>query len=73
MEIDVPSEAPRVTMSFGVAEFPTYASVDALVAAADAALYQAKRGGKNQVATATVEAQPRAVPADGAAELGSLA
>ena len=49
-------------MSFGVAEFPTYASVDSLVAAADAALYQAKRGGKNQVATATVEARPASLP-----------
>jgi diguanylate cyclase (GGDEF)-like protein len=57
-EIEVPSphgEDARVTMSFGVAEFPTYAGVEALVAAADAALYQAKRNGKNQVATATVE------------------
>jgi predicted signal transduction protein with EAL and GGDEF domain len=42
-------------MSFGVAEFPTYANADSLVAAADAALYQAKRGGKNAVATATVQ------------------
>jgi diguanylate cyclase (GGDEF)-like protein len=48
----------NVTMSFGVAEFPTYAGVDALVAAADAALYQAKRSGKDQVASSTVEARP---------------
>lgn len=57
-EIEVMSpdgEAARVTMSFGVAEYPTYANADALVAAADAALYQAKRGGKNAVATATVQ------------------
>ena len=44
-----------VTASFGVAEFPTYGTPDALLAAADAALYQAKRAGKNRVATATVE------------------
>jgi diguanylate cyclase (GGDEF)-like protein len=43
-----------VTASFGVAEFPTYASAEALLAAADAALYQAKRAGKNRVATSTV-------------------
>ena len=57
-EIEVLSpegEAARVTMSFGVAAFPTYANADALVAAADAALYQAKRAGKNAVATATVQ------------------
>ena len=44
-------------MSFGVAEFPTYANAEALIAAADAALYQAKRGGKNRVATSTVQGQ----------------
>jgi diguanylate cyclase (GGDEF)-like protein len=55
----------RVTMSFGIAEFPTYGGADALVAAADAALYQAKRGGKDQVATATVRrAKPAALAAD---------
>jgi diguanylate cyclase (GGDEF)-like protein len=43
-----------VTASFGVAEFPTYATADALLAAADAALYQAKRAGKNRVATSAV-------------------
>jgi diguanylate cyclase (GGDEF)-like protein len=47
----------RVTASFGIAEFPTYASGEALVAAADAALYQAKRAGKDQVATATLQAE----------------
>ncbi|HEY8316469.1 MAG TPA: GGDEF domain-containing protein, partial [Gaiellaceae bacterium] len=57
-EIAVPTPngaCARVTASFGVAEFPTYGSVEGLVAAADAALYQAKRSGKNQVATATVQ------------------
>jgi len=48
-------EAARVTASFGIAEFPTYANAEALVAAADAALYQAKRSGKDQVATATLQ------------------
>ena len=50
-------ETVSVTASFGVSEFPTYANAEALLAAADAALYQAKRGGKNQVATAMVQAQ----------------
>jgi diguanylate cyclase (GGDEF)-like protein len=64
--IEVPSPdggTARVTMSFGIAEFPTYGGADALVAAADAALYQAKRGGKDQVATATVRrAKPGPAP-----------
>ncbi len=47
----------KFTVSFGVAEFPTYANAEALIAAADAALYQAKRGGKNRVATSTVQGQ----------------
>ena len=56
LEVDGGGEAAiRLTASFGVAEFPTYASADALFAAADAALYQAKRDGKNRVATATVQ------------------
>jgi diguanylate cyclase (GGDEF)-like protein len=56
-ELEVPNprgEPIRVTASFGVAEFPTYATPEALLAAADAALYQAKRAGKNRVATSTV-------------------
>ena len=56
-ELEIPgprAESMRVTASFGVAEFPTYATPEALLAAADAALYQAKRAGKNRVATSTV-------------------
>ena len=75
-EIDVPSPtgtSAHVTMSFGVSEFPTYGGVEALVAAADAALYQAKRGGKDQVATATVQRQEKAVAEDAAPSLIPLA
>ena len=39
--------------SFGVASFPAATNVETLVAAADSALYRAKREGKNRVATAT--------------------
>ena len=38
-----------VTISLGVAAFPAYADEAALLAAADQALYQAKREGKNRV------------------------
>jgi diguanylate cyclase (GGDEF)-like protein len=41
-----------VTASFGVAAYPNHGSEEALVRAADAALYQAKRAGKNRVVTA---------------------
>jgi PleD family two-component response regulator len=74
-EIEVPGpngETARVTMSFGVAEFPTYAGAEALVAAADAALYQAKRGGKDQVATATVTRKRPTVADEAAASLAPL-
>jgi len=58
VEVEGPNgKLPTVTASFGIAEFPTYANAEALVAAADAALYQAKRGGKDRVATATVQAE----------------
>jgi diguanylate cyclase (GGDEF)-like protein len=46
----------EVTVSFGVAAFPEAADVGNLVAAADGALYEAKKAGKNRVVTA----RPRA-------------
>ncbi len=43
-----------VTLSIGVAEYPTHAdNADALIAAADAALYQAKRRGRDRVVRAS--------------------
>jgi diguanylate cyclase (GGDEF)-like protein len=42
----------RVTASFGVASHPPVSTADELIAAADAALYEAKRKGKNRVALA---------------------
>jgi diguanylate cyclase (GGDEF)-like protein len=45
-----------VTVSLGVAAFPEAAAGDNIVAAADGALYEAKRAGKNRVCTA----RPRA-------------
>ena len=66
VEVEGPTgDLATVTASFGIAEFPTYANAEALIAAADAALYQAKRGGKDQVATATLQGQvgaPAGVP-----------
>jgi diguanylate cyclase (GGDEF)-like protein len=46
-----------VTVSLGVASFPEAADADTLVAAADGALYEAKRAGKNRVKTAAPRAQ----------------
>lgn len=47
-----------VTASFGVASFPEHAGEEELVAAADAALYEAKRAGKNRVVTAEKPVSP---------------
>jgi diguanylate cyclase (GGDEF)-like protein len=47
----------NVTVSLGVAAFPEAADADTLVAAADGALYEAKRAGKNRVKTAAPRAQ----------------
>ncbi len=43
----------HLTLSIGIADFPTYQTVDSLVAAADRALYQAKSKGRNRVETQT--------------------
>lgn len=52
--IEAPNGEPlRVTASFGVAEFDGRGGLSELLAAADAALYRAKRAGKDRVATAT--------------------
>jgi diguanylate cyclase (GGDEF)-like protein len=52
--VEVPGGTPiHVTASFGVAAFPDYAVEEALLEAADGALYEAKGAGKNRVVTAT--------------------
>ena len=61
----------QVTASFGVASLNTAATADkdALVAAADGALYEAKRAGKNQTVRATESARrPRGVHGVASAE-----
>jgi diguanylate cyclase (GGDEF)-like protein len=47
-------ELVRITASFGAAAYPDARSKDELVSAADTALYDAKRGGKDQVAGAAL-------------------
>ena len=48
--LSVEGEPISVTSSFGIAAFPDAPSVQALLRAADEALYEAKRAGKNRVA-----------------------
>ena len=53
--IPVNGEDVRIGTSVGIALFPSHgATGDALIAAADAALYEAKKGGRNRFALATV-------------------
>jgi diguanylate cyclase (GGDEF)-like protein len=49
-----------VTASFGVAAYPAARTKDELVGAADSALYDAKRGGKDRVARAELVNEPPA-------------
>jgi diguanylate cyclase (GGDEF)-like protein len=49
----------RVTGSFGVASFPESEELGELLAAADSALYGAKRAGKNRVVVSPESARPR--------------
>ena len=52
LRLSVPGGQSPVTASFGIAASPPARSADALLEAADAALYRAKRAGKNCVKTA---------------------
>ncbi len=50
--------AGQITLSFGLAEFPSHGDCpETLIAVADAALYQAKREGRDQVVVARTTAQ----------------
>jgi diguanylate cyclase (GGDEF)-like protein len=51
----------QVTSSFGAAAYPTYDDVEAMMRAADQALYEAKRTGKNLVETATARKRARSL------------
>jgi diguanylate cyclase (GGDEF)-like protein len=43
----------KITLSIGIAEFPAHGdSPEAVIASADAAMYQAKRAGRDRVAVA---------------------
>ena len=53
-KLDDEKKKVGITLSIGVAEFPRHGdTAQTIIAAADAALYQAKRRGRNRVARAT--------------------
>jgi two-component system, cell cycle response regulator len=52
----------RITASFGVADIGNLSGPGALIRAADKALYDAKRGGRNRVQCATDDNKPRKTP-----------
>ena len=56
--LSVDGEPIPVTASFGVAAYPQTQTASALFAAADAALYEAKRTGKNRVSVASESVVP---------------
>ena len=58
--------AGAVTLSFGVAAFPTHGVTDeALIRAADSALYEAKRSGRDRVVVARSAERAKAVRGSG--------
>ncbi len=64
----LPDDARRITLSAGVVAHHPGSTIDSLLAAADAALYRAKRGGRNQVRVAPgvgVGAGRRSAPSAG--------
>ena len=55
-EIEISSETIKITASFGVSEFkPTDAEIKEILDRADAALYEAKRNGRNQAVADSAE------------------
>jgi len=61
-----------ITISLGVAVFPQHgATPGQLIAAADAALYEAKRNGRDQVATARAIVEAGESPSSEAAAAGT--
>ena len=53
IRVNTGDEDVQITVSLGVADIADNTSVEALIKAADWALYQAKRAGRNQVITNT--------------------
>ncbi len=59
-----------ITVSAGIAEYTAPESLDALLARADMAMYEAKQAGRNQVRLAQSSVAVRATPASNGAEPG---